>query len=430
MSIQFTADNSLTGIGTSNSALMVPRTFTFTAKVKITDLAALGVSGAPASIISILTRDYRSAYLAWNGTGWTVRAEYSSTATATLATGGATSEWVSIALVMSNNGTAGNGRVQAYIRRPGQSTVTAFADYSPSTTSDAIGLRVQLGASTSYYNDRGARFIAADAKLWSRVLTQSQIEAEWDQQTPASASDLMVANYFDGGTVSAALTSDVSNISWGGSWNATNFDGGGQANPTYSSDAPTYGPAAPTLSGEDTLPQLEAAGISGTVSATLGAATLSSAGSVPRTGTLSSTLGTATLSSAGTAPVLGTASATLGTATLTSSGVVAVRGALSATLGAVTLSAADLASTRGNVSVTLGSATLSSTVSGVLGEIDGVLLATLGAINLSSVGTIGQFPLERPFTVTVVDNSIVATVLATDLSRTARAVELQATVVQ
>jgi hypothetical protein len=331
---------------------------------------------------------------------------------------------------MSNNGTAGNGRVQAYIRRPGQSTVTAFADYSPSTTSDAIGLRVQLGASTSYYNDRGARFIAADAKLWSRVLTQSQIEAEWDQQTPASASDLMVANYFDGGTISAALTSDVSNISWGGSWNATNFDGGGQANPTYSSDAPTYGPAAPTLSGEDTLPQLEAAGISGTVSATLGAATLSSAGSVPRTGTLSSTLGAATLSSAGVVLAGGSLTRTLGAATLASSGAIAVSGSLSATLGTATLLSADVPLTRGNVNVVLGAATLSSAGVAVLGEIDGVLLATLGATNLSSAGFVGVVPIDRPLTLSVVDNSIVATVLATDLSRTARAVELQATVVQ
>jgi len=86
-------------------------------------------------------------------------------------------------------------------------------------------------------------------------------------------------------------------------------------------------------------------GTIGSVTATLGAATLSSSGTLTAgaTGTLSGTLGAVTLSSNGTliASVTGTLSATLGALTLSSSGTLAspVTGTLSATLGLLTLSA-------------------------------------------------------------------------------------------
>ncbi len=185
---------------------------------------------------------------------------------------------------------------------------------------------------------------------------------------------------------------------------------------------------SPTLSGEDTLP--EAPVITGALTATLGAATLSSASTAPRVGNLTATLGAATLSSTGTSILSGNLTATLGAATLTSAGVVPVVGELSATLGAATLEASDLASARGALDVTLGAATLSATATAVLVERTGVLNVTFGGISLSSAGTLGSYPLERPFIATVVDNSLVATVVAADLSRTVRAVELQATVMQ
>lgn len=86
-------------------------------------------------------------------------------------------------------------------------------------------------------------------------------------------------------------------------------------------------------------------GTIGTLSATLGAATLASNGTLTAgaTGTLAGTLGAVTLSSNGTltASVTGTLSATLGALTLASSGTLAspVTGTLSATLGLLTLSA-------------------------------------------------------------------------------------------
>lgn len=79
--------------------------------------------------------------------------------------------------------------------------------------------------------------------------------------------------------------------------------------------------------------------ITGTLSATLDAITLSSSGAVAIAGTASATLGEVTLSAAGALSIAGTASASLGDVTLSAAGALALAGTLSATLGAVTLTA-------------------------------------------------------------------------------------------
>ena len=93
-------------------------------------------------------------------------------------------------------------------------------------------------------------------------------------------------------------------------------------------------------------PQAGGSDITGSLSKTLGAVTLSGSGTLANglTGTLTATLGTATLSATGTlaAGLTGTLSKTLGTLTLVSDGTVSgggLSGSLSATLGLLTLSA-------------------------------------------------------------------------------------------
>jgi hypothetical protein len=113
------------------------------------------------------------------------------------------------------------------------------------------------------------------------------------------------------------------------------------------------------------------------LTATLGALTVSAAGAVAVKGTLTGTLGAATLAATGTVgstPATGSLSATLGVLTVSATGAVAVKGTLAGTLGALTVSAAGAGAVHGAVSATLGSLTLtaqgyiltSATVGGVL----------------------------------------------------------------
>ena len=157
--------------------------------------------------------------------------------------------------------------------------------------------------------------------------------------------------------------------------------------------------------------QAASASISGGLSATLGAATLSSAAALRIAADASVTLGAATLSSAAellAAGNNGTLAATLGAATLDSSALLIVSGALSATLGAATLSASASLSLSGSVSATLepcaGSADAEINIIGAgAGQLDaatlvasakldisGAAAVTLGAATLVSASVIGN----------------------------------------
>ena len=99
--------------------------------------------------------------------------------------------------------------------------------------------------------------------------------------------------------------------------------------------------------------------IDGTLSATLGAATVTATGALAIAGTLSATLAAATLYSVETIPD-GTLSATLGDATLTGTGALAISGSLSATLEDAAIFAFESTASEGSVTVTLGAVTMTS----------------------------------------------------------------------
>ncbi len=82
--------------------------------------------------------------------------------------------------------------------------------------------------------------------------------------------------------------------------------------------------------------------ITGTLSVTLDAATLSATGNLPIVGTLSVTLDAATLSASGILPLAAALADTLDDATLSATGTLPIAGALSVTLEAATLSATGL----------------------------------------------------------------------------------------
>jgi hypothetical protein len=158
----------------------------------------------------------------------------------------------------------------------------------------------------------------------------------------------------------------------------------------------------------DTAPSSASSGISGTLSATLDAATLSAAGTLLIVGSLGQSLGALTLSSAGAiggGANTGTLSQTLGAATLTSAGTLLINGALSQTLGSVTLAATGQAGavTTAALNATLGAATLAAT--GKL-PIVGAVAQNLGTLTLASAGKV---PVVGSASITLGQLTIVAT---------------------
>lgn len=129
-----------------------------------------------------------------------------------------------------------------------------------------------------------------------------------------------------------------------------------------------------------------AAGAIGDLAVTLGAVTVSSAGTARANGTLAVTLGAVTVSSAGTARANGTASITLGAVTPSSAGTARANGTLAVTLGAVTVSSAGTARANGTLAATLGAVTVSS--AGTVSDgVNGTLAATLGDVTAAAAGT-------------------------------------------
>ena len=128
--------------------------------------------------------------------------------------------------------------------------------------------------------------------------------------------------------------------------------------------------------------------VTGTASATLAAATLSATAQAKSTGTLSATLADATLGAAGTvvsAPATGTLDVTLEAATCAAAGTVAIAGSLTQTLADATVSASGTVAVSGTASVTLADATCAAV--GTV-AIAGTAAITLADATLSATGTV------------------------------------------
>ena len=140
-----------------------------------------------------------------------------------------------------------------------------------------------------------------------------------------------------------------------------------------------------TLSGTGTV----GAEATGDLNVTLGAVAISAAGIVDVVGTVSSTLDALALAGSAVVDVFGTSTVTLGALTVSGVAAVSVFGTLSTTLDAVTLSGAGVADAGGSLAVTLGAVSLSATAT--LSGPQGDLSVTLGAITLSGTAAVGIF---------------------------------------
>ena len=136
--------------------------------------------------------------------------------------------------------------------------------------------------------------------------------------------------------------------------------------------------------GAATLSATGALQIAGSATVTLDAATVSATGSLPIIGALTSTLAAATVAGAGSLPITGAATVTLDAATLSATGTIGSFATLAVTLDAATLTATGTLPVVGAATVTLSAATLSGT--GAL-PIVATLTATLATVTLSATGT-------------------------------------------
>lgn len=141
-------------------------------------------------------------------------------------------------------------------------------------------------------------------------------------------------------------------------------------------------------------PTAAPSGITGTVSATLGAVSLSAAGETVVSGSTSSTLGAVTLAAAGQTDIAGASSSTLGAVTLSASAAAAIDGALSSTLGAVAINADGSTAIEGLVAATLGAVGLSASgnVEGasILGQEVGMWHPSWDVLNQGSTTTVAD----------------------------------------
>lgn len=235
MSITFDSALDFARIAPSAGVLLHTAT-TITARIRITSAAA-GVALA----VEMQSTHLHEITIDSAGTAFVLSRNYGA-ATGSVGTG-TLNTWVPIALVLYES--AGTKYLRAYINDS-----STFVDVSNPQFVDSI-INIWAGGHTSGGYPRGR---IADVKIWSAALTASEIATEFAQQSAARSAGLAVVNYFDGGTIGAAMASDVSNYAWGDTWDNAGLYGASGTAPTYSTDLPTYVAAPPILLGDFTLP--------------------------------------------------------------------------------------------------------------------------------------------------------------------------------
>jgi hypothetical protein len=248
MSVQVTANNQSFRV---DSGALLPRAFTVTCKIKLDDTAVAG------TVLSLVSDNFKLYRVRWSGATWQfINSDSSLTS---IGGTGTTAQWVSVAMRISTTPVSGGDitRVDTFVRNDGGVTFTASG--TTEQFMDTVG-RIFIGNLVDYSpaGQNNARFKAADLKAWSVVLSQADIETEWDQQAPSRTADRVVINYFDGGSIEAAAASDYAVAAWAATWDRIDNDGSIKSFPVYSAESPSYGGGtARTLTGTDTLPSAQ-----------------------------------------------------------------------------------------------------------------------------------------------------------------------------
>lgn len=242
MSVQFTSSTHVCGID-SNTAIN-HRAFTITAKAYLdSDTAGAAIT------LETTNSQYHELYWAGSATGWRVGVNYRNATNSRTIGQTNTGEWVSIALVGTVN-TSDGSELRGHVKTATGALLSVTAPNGQyGDTVDNIHLSAADTSLGTWFRGK-----IADVKIWSRALSDAEVEAEFASQAAVSTTNLVCANYFDGGNIANALSSNVSNAAYADTWSNLDYAGVAKTDPVYSSDAPTYAAAGVTLSGTVAMP--------------------------------------------------------------------------------------------------------------------------------------------------------------------------------
>lgn len=240
MSIRFASDSNII------SALFTASTVSHDA-FTVTLRAYMEANDNDNYILGLDTRDSQGTFLYATGgaTAWKVAHNWGSTV-GSIGTG-TTGEWISLAIVGTVNDSS-QKVLRAYVRASGSTQAVEIVHGHQ--TSDYL-TRIVLGGLYTGEAENADCYIA-DAKIWSRVLSQVEIEAEWGASAPVDSTNLICYAPFGGANIGEALASTTANQAGFATWSSDDFGGSASAtDPTWSATNPAYsgGGPNPTLSG-------------------------------------------------------------------------------------------------------------------------------------------------------------------------------------
>lgn len=258
----------------------------------------------------------------------------------------------------------GSGQIEYGWRRPSDAAYVATSGATLNSGITVTDMSFGLG-DDDYFNGQMAAI-----KVWDAALSAAEIEQEMWLIRPIRTANLHLWTPMVDTTLAT---------------NYTDYSGNGRTLTAANTPSVEDGPPITWGANSGVVAYTVASG-SGTLTATLGGFSLSSAGVLTLAGSATPTLGAFTLASAGALAIVGTTSPTLGAVTLSATGAQTNVGTLSASLGAITLASAGALAVRGTLTATLDAFALSAAgtnTSPILGTLD----ATLGAFTLVATGS-------------------------------------------
>ena len=226
MSIEFTGSGQRFTVDTG--AAIDHKSFTIAGKFKIT-------SNTTCSLAEIITTSTRVLRLWYDATSGEIKVSEVYQGVTAVVGSVTVNTWFTAGLQGQDRGTD-QLRLHGFVVPSGGTFSAAYVDSNQYF--DQLN-SIFVGTSEDDTSD-WLRGYAADFHLWSSFLTQSQIEAQATRQAAITSTALIGSNYFDGGTIAAAKTSNVSNQSYFDTWAAADSDGTSRTDPVYNADAPAY----------------------------------------------------------------------------------------------------------------------------------------------------------------------------------------------
>jgi hypothetical protein len=316
--------------------------------------------------------------------------------------------WYRIALTLTGSA------AKLYQATAAGATVLTSGTVTPGTAPTGLTLGGRsLTDATEWFNGRLAYW-----RVWSAVLTQTEIEAEWASATPVRTSGLFADWPLTAHTDLTDHSGNGRNLAAGSTATTTEADPPVGALVLGTASAPLGGLSAtatglPKVTATAAAPLGALAAIAAgtptvraTATAALGGLVATATGVVAVPATATAGLGALTAAASGHTTAAGTAAAPLGALTATATGVPAVAATAVAALGALTAAATGTTRVTGAATAPLG-ALIASAVGTVTPVGGGAATAAFGALTAAATGLVADMG-----TATALFGALVATVLA------------------